>query len=1140
MANVTLLGQRQIQTNIISQLKAELGLNDTVAGSVLDILTNAIAQEDFAQYAQMAQILRLTDLDALTGDDLDNKAFEFGITRLTAKKATGKIDILRPEGFVKVSTTFYSGSPSPIQGDTTIDVNDASSALIGTSGTLIIGRGTSNEEEVTYSIAPVDNTNYYTFTLDAGLAFNHAREETVILKQGSDELIIAGTQIRIAATGVSEEILYTLNNDVTLLAGEDVYTDAEITAVVAGEDGNAAILSISGTQAFVSAPFPGARAENNSKFTTGRDIEEDDELRDRIREHIQSLSKGVKVAILNAIVGLVDEETAKRVVSANVILPQDECGPVLIYIDDGLGLEPSFESRGFEEILRNSSGGETRLQLDKLPLVKAQLETNLEEPFDMSGGSKTLILNVGTQSETITFVASDFEFPESARAEEIVTAINDESSLLEARTSQSGKRITINAKEDTNESIQVTGGTAEAILGFPTDKKETLYLYVDDVLASKDGATALIDSGNQGPYNFNAIGAFPHTLTLVVDGKTANTQTVTFQAVDFVDTASITPAELISVINAQVAGLTAELSDNSTRVRLVSNTQLSSSSKIQITGGSANDVTNGLNFNTTQVTGIDGDYTLNKELGTIEFIDPLPADVSVTSGSLYTRAKLRASIAENYAPSNGETLVISVDGGSDQTITFDGTFVGGVSAENTAAFINNQLEGATAITREIGTSNYVEINTNTYEGGTIEIKSSSTANSSFGFTLDSEQTSQDPHKAYQVSGNVGPYEFAQNDNLVVVLDNDITNSTFSVIMSYASTLSAAASTTAFTASTLTNIFSVTDELVDYKLAFTSGALTESGTVASVSDQGGGIFRLTFDALPTNLANISANDLVKVENLQNNANNGFFIIDAVNTGGTGYIDVINASGVAETGSTGTATMSETRIVDSYNSGTGAITVASAYSATPSISDGIIVLPRTTVNVLNYMNNTKISSLSTKSDISGVEQNTKIQIASNQEGSDGYVQVTGGSANTVLGFSTTVLRGLQGYQYFTGLLKLVHRTVYGDDTDLVSYPGVGAAGIKFIILAPTVSELSINVNVTLNEGITIASLENEIKSAITGYVNNLGIGDDVVIEEIRSRVKRISGVYDVVLNEPLANIAAADNELIRTRESLILVG
>lgn len=1140
MASFRFKAQRQIQTDILINIIAGLGLNDVNPGSVLDIISNAVAQEDFAAYIEMAKIVRLVDLDALTGQDLDNRAFEYGLTRRSALQATGKVDILRPAGFVKVSTTFYAGSPAPIEGDTTIDVNDASSALIGTSGTLILGRGTGNEEEVTYSAAPVNNTNFFTYTLDAPLTKSHAIEETIILKQGSDEVIIAGEQIRVPSTGTSAEILFTTNNDVTLLAGEERLQDVEVTAVVAGTSGNVAIKAIEGEEAFVSQPFAGARAENTSRFTTGRDRETDDELRDRIKSAIQSLSRGVKEAIRNALVGLVDEETAKRIVSVNIILPQDECGPVLVYIDDGTGFEPSFESVGFEEVLRNSSGGETRLQLDTFPVVKAQIENNIEEPYNLAGVPLTLTYNVGTASETITFVESDFQFPEAATAEELVVAINDRSLLVEARTSQTGKLVTINSKKDGNEDIQVTGGTINSILGFPTDLKQTIYLYVDDVLVSKDGATAFIDSQNQAPYNFQAIGAFPHTLTLVIDGKTANSQTITFQAADFSDVTSITASEIVTVMNEQMVGAVAELADNDTRVRIVSNTKLSSKSKIEITGGSANDATNGLDFDTTEVVGIDGDFTFNKELGTIEFSEALPPNVSVTAGSLFTRAKLRAGQSENYSPANGETLVISIDGAADQTITFDNTFVSGKSAQDTADFINAQLRGGRAIVREVGIINFLEINTNTYEGGTIEIKGTSTANASFGFTLDTEAVSQQPHAAYRVSGNTGPYEFSEADSLVVVMNNDIVNSTYSIVMDFDGLVTTSVSNTQFNISAYASIFEDADVLNDFFVAFTSGANAITGTIEEVSNVAGNTWRYTFDSLPVGLADLAAGDLFKAEDLSEASNNGFFIVSAISTVGNGYVDLINESAIAETGASGTATMSYKRQISDYNEVGGVINVSSAFPNVPQAGDSAIVIPSTVSNVVDYMNNIKITSLSLKAVIGGAEGNTKVQISSKLSGSDGYVQVTGGKANDELGFSVDIYRGLQGYQEFTGLLKLAHRTIYGDDTDLVSFPGIGAAGIKFIFLAPTVTEISVNVNVTLNEGVSIASLENEIKSAISGYINNLEIGDDVIVEEIRCRVKQIRGVFDVVLNSPISNIAIADNELARTRDSLILVG
>ncbi len=1142
MAKLLLKSQRQIQSDILVQLLAELGLNDANSGSVIDVFTNAIAQEDFAQYVQMAQIARLVDLDAITGSDLDNKAFEYGIARLTAQKATGKISILRAATFVKVSTSFYAGSPAPIIGSTFIDVNDASNVLIGTTGTLILGRGTTNEEEISYSVSPTNNLNYYTFTLDTPLTKNHAVEETVILKQGNDEPISAGTQVKVQSTGVSNEIIFTLNNDEVLLSGESELLNVEVTAVNPGSGGNIAVLSIEGEAAFDTAPFLGARAENPNRFSTGRDLESDDELRDRIRSSVQSLSRGVKEAILNAIVGLVDPETAKRVISANIILPQEERGDVQIYIDDGTGFEPDFLSLGYEVILERANGGETRLQLDIQPLVKAQVETNTSEPFNMTGTGKTLIYTIGTQSETVTFTDSDFAFPDAATAEEIVTAINDKSTLMEARTSQTGTKVVVQAKAEVNEDIQITGGTANPILNFPTDARSTLYLYINDILKSKDGATAFIDAGNQGNLNLLAIGAFPHTLTIVVDKKTANVQTVTFNSSDFVDTSACTPAELIAVINAQIAGLTAQLTDNNTRVRLVSNTKLSTSSAVKINGGSANNVTNGFNFSTTQVVGIDGDYTLNRETGSIELKVPLAANDSVTSGSLFTRAALRAAIPENYAPNVGETLKFIIDRGVTQTVTFDASFAGGISAQLTADYINRFLLGGTALVREIGGLNYLEVRTNTYDQtlGFIEIDNTSTGNAPFGFATDTEASNQRPHAAFQVSQNSDPFIFRENDSLVVIVDDDIVNNTYSVIMDFDGELTMVIDAGNFRIGSFPIVFDEDDILNDFYIAFTEGPTTVIGDGLNLTDQGSDVWRIAFSAPPTGLAAIAVGDLVKITGFTENSNNGFFIITTVNTTGNGYIQFTNENGVEELLASAEVTMSQKRKIVNYVAATGQIETDTDFANLPLVGNNAIVLPSTVKNVVDYLNNYRITSLSLKAYIESVEDGSKVQISSRQNGSNGYIQIAGGKANEILDFDIDAIRGLQGYNYYTGLLKLVHKTIYGDDMDLVSFPGYGAAGILFRVKAPTVREVPVNVDVFLKEGISIASLENEIKSVISEYIQGLRVGQNLIIEEIRSRVIQVSGVIDVVLNDPLANIVIAQNEKATTRNSLIIVG
>jgi uncharacterized phage protein gp47/JayE len=1136
MANLTLLSERQIQAQILARLIAQLGINDVNPGSVIDVLTQAVAQQDFSLYYQIAQVTRLVDLDALSGTDLDNKAFEYGLERVTATKTKGQVDILRPIGFVKVSTTFYAGSPAAIAGNTTIDVNDASNVLIGSSGTLIIGRGTNNEEEINYSVAPVNNTVFWRYTLASPLVNNHAVEETVILKQDIDRVIVAGTVVVVPATGVTAQLTFTTDSDNTLLAGEEEVDGVEVTASVPGTASNISVGAISGAAAFTSPPFAGAQAFNPQKFTTGLDLESDDSLRDRIKNYIQGISRGVKQAILNAIVGLVDPGSAKRVVSASIIDPVATTDAVKIYIDDGTGFEPSFDSVGFETI-RTTTGGEQRFQVAQFPVVKAQLQANSFEPYDMSSGPLTLQYQVANVSETITFQTSDFLTPNIARAQEIVARINALSTLLEARTADGGTSIIINAKADTNENLQITGGTANAIINFPTDRKDTISLYVDDVKLSKDGLTALVDSQNHAPFNLAAIGAYPHTLSMIVDGKTANPQTCSIGTSDVSDQTSVTAQEICNVINRDIAGVLATTIDSGANVRIQSLTLLSASSKIQITGGDLNDATHGLNMTTAQQVGADGDYTFNRELGIIETMSPLAANKVVTLGSIFTRAKLRAAVPELYSPSTGQTLVISVDGGADQTITFDNTFAGGGTAQQLADFINLQLRGGTALVRTVAGVNYLEINTNTYSGGTIKIESSSTANGSFSFTLSSTATSTAPNKAFLVSANAGPYNFAQGDSLVVVVDNDIVNNTFSILMNYAAAVTVGSTTSVFRSSTLSQIFPVASELVNYYVAFTSGANTTAGVVDQVNVLGGGTVKYHFSTIPPGFGSYAVGDLFSVSGLNESENNGNFGITAI---GSDYVEVINANGVNGTSETGACVLSLRRRVSAYSAGTGQITVATPFLAVPAAMDNFIVIPSTVDNLVSYINNTKITSFTLKGTVEGVNNDQYLQLSSDSEGSDGYIQITGGAANIQLGFVTTVFRGLQAYSYWTGLLKLVHQTIYGDDEQLSAFGGIGAAGITFRVLAPTVRQLEIQLTLTLANGVTISSLQNVVKSAVTGYVNTLGVGDEVIIEQIRAAVIAIPGITDVVIVTPTANIPINDNERADVANSDILIG
>lgn len=499
MAKFTPKSYQQVVAAMVAKMSAETPLSDFNDGSVVLTLLEAAAQEDFQQYVEMLNIIRNYNLDTTEGDDLDNRAAEYGLTRKPASPHSGFVTIV-DNRFTKISSKLYAGLPGPVAGSLTIFVDNAT--LFPSSGTIYIGRGTANSESVNYSAAPVDNTSYWAINLDTALLNDHGTDETVVLSQFGNREVVAGTEVEIPENDFSDQVLFEINQTVELLDGEDTIENVLVTAL----DPGAFNVPANAISSFPNEPFTGASVFNPLPFVNGRDEETDQELRDRIRDTIQSLSRGTSGAVETGILGVVDEDTNQSVVSASIVSPVILAdGPTKVFIDNGRGLEPTLAATGLETIVTNSTGGESFFQLQNFPVSKANLITQSVEPFTLSG-FETLNFRVGTSEETFTFLASDFEVPGTAKATEIAEAINNRASLIEARTitEADGRKVIINPKISENEDLQILdGSTANTAMNFNTDLVSTLKLYKDDKLLTKDGLTASILTAAQ-PYDFSA------------------------------------------------------------------------------------------------------------------------------------------------------------------------------------------------------------------------------------------------------------------------------------------------------------------------------------------------------------------------------------------------------------------------------------------------------------------------------------------------------------------------------------------------------------------------------------------------------------------------------------------------------------
>jgi uncharacterized phage protein gp47/JayE len=1092
-----------------------------------------------------------------------------------------------------------------------------------------------------------------TFNLSAALAYDHGTDETIILSQGGNRSVVAGTVVKVPASDINPEITYSLDATAIILDGEKEITAVGVTASAAGSQANVPIGSII---QYDSLPFSTAYVTNPERITNGRDVETDQALRDRIKSTIQSLSRGTGRSITTGITGLAASN--KRVVSASLVEPTVPADVVKVFIDDGTGFIPTFSHVGTETLVTSATGGEKFLFALNVPMVKAFVETQNLAPYNLVGG-ETLFVEVGGQIETITFLSTDFATVGAATAQEVLKKINSTSDLFESRVTRDGSQIKIFARSNTDEQIQVTGGTANAILNFPTDLKYTSKLYrtrdaVTKLLA-KDGITSALDCVNSAAYNMSAT----QNLVVVVDAKNSSPQMVWFKSTDFVSPATVTAANIVSLLNARLSGAIAQTASNGAKIRLVSNTKKSSLSALQVvdrftnalldsggvtdilstllTGANTSGPTDYLylghssvpfesiylsslssagpgtaifefwngsifqaftpsydesfgltvdghilfklpstwvpstvfgqtaywiritgfdaiaseirvcsanqtfGFPSAAVVGADRDYTLNRFIGQIELVETLNPLDSIVLGSPDTRAAI-ISTSGSFGLVGGEALNIEIDGVA-QTVNFvapDFFTPGAALPAEVVARINKDLIGATASTVLSGTK--VKIQSNKFSGGTLKVTGGS-ANAFLQFVT-TTATSYISHVPALESVS-HPFTFNPDDSVVVVMDKNSANN-FTTPCTRAGALTAVTSTTDITDSVLYTIFPVVDDIKFFDFLYTQIYFL---TIQDIQYQSA-----ITDRRLVNVAYVAGGTagLEVVTVLGNNISIQIQVGVSTATQVKAAFDATPAAVLLATATiTGTGSNPQTAQaalflvaprsqISSYSVPTGQMILATPLPVVPSLGDSYQIAPQLASSVVKFWSNKKVALLTTQAEVRTSSGGVKVQIASLVTGENAAVQVAGGSGNSQLGYTTLIFLGVDGYRYYTELAQVTQWTIDGKVSDSTNYPGIRAAGVQVEVAEPVTVPISVSMTITTQEGITLSAISNDIKSAVASYINSLPVGAEVIISSIIAVVKGVSGVFDVKVNVPTANIAIAFNELARIKESSIIVG
>lgn len=652
----------QIVGDQLDILLSKLGLPSLRVGNPALSIIEAAAQSDLRSSQDIFNLLNSTSLDRATGTALDRIGADEDIPRIGLKASSGVVTI-SDTSFTKLQSNIFQGLPAPIIGAVIINVADA--LLFPASGSVYIGRGTTNYEGPIPYTSKTNNINYWTLNLSVGTQKYHNLGETVIVAQGGNRLIPAGSVVQTPQGNAGSSVQFGTLFPATIPDGETEITNVSVVAKVPGKIGNVIAGSI---KAFATPPFVGASVTNPLPYTNGLETEDDNAYRERIRNERQSREKGTSLAITTGVIGITAPDENKTVISASVVTRAGY--PTTLYIDDGTGYEESDIGIPYETIVDSALGGEQYFQLvNGRPVAKAYALTSLTAPFALQNGM-TLSVLIGGILTQHTFSSSEFRAIGNASAYEVIASVNSDSNLLwNARTVNNGTQVAVFAKGDTNEDVQIippaVGFTdANPVLGFSAGKIDTLRLYKNDRLLSKDGQLAVLESNPQGLWGAMSSG---ETLAIAIDGIAIPLSLATFTDADFVNagtaytTVSATNSldSWATVINYKIPGVTAAV--NGGVITLTSNLGRNKASSVTI--GACSLVSKGM-FVVGSSQGKSFDYELDRNLGQIRLQNSLilATGDKLTAGSLATRAFIESAAISTITINSVATSVVGQNG----------------------------------------------------------------------------------------------------------------------------------------------------------------------------------------------------------------------------------------------------------------------------------------------------------------------------------------------------------------------------------------------------------------------------------------------------------------------------------------------
>lgn len=272
-------------------------ITDINPGSVINTIIESIALELDYLYSQMDQVYDSAFIDTTSGKSMDLVAALLGITRISAKPATGQVTFSRSSDPDEIK---IDDEPITFDGDLSYELNNT---IINDNKDITIN-GISNKNMVKFVLGKdfTIQDNVITWIKNATLPdtdsiFNvaYTAYESILIPSGTLVSTLPKTQEN-AKTYKTTEDAFLSKRD------EKWEVDVPIIALSPGKEGNVASGAI---VSLMPKPVAGIeRVINKMAITNGYEAEDDLKLRERVKHYIEMEGKAtnnaLKLAIQNA------------------------------------------------------------------------------------------------------------------------------------------------------------------------------------------------------------------------------------------------------------------------------------------------------------------------------------------------------------------------------------------------------------------------------------------------------------------------------------------------------------------------------------------------------------------------------------------------------------------------------------------------------------------------------------------------------------------------------------------------------------------------------------------------------------------------------------------------------------------------